>query len=115
SITSSTNIDNTELLIPTTFKDISIFFENKASITTTIQQKKIIRAKRSLSLNKNMSINNNDSFKNDDISLTKKDSAIFHQQIKRIKKTHNFIMNDNIIEQPKEYFQKKMVDNFIHC
>jgi hypothetical protein len=75
--------------MPTTFKDISAFFENK-----TLEQKKIIRAKRSLSLNRYIP----DSPKLDIISSTEEKSITFHHQIKRIKKTHKSQFDSEFIE-----------------
>jgi hypothetical protein len=101
-----------EILIPTTFKDISAFFEQKAFVASTdnmSEQKKIVRAKRSLVLNRHMSLNNNDLPKLEIISSTEKESIIFHHPIKRIKTTHQFqfdsmneperIVNDSITQR----------------
>ncbi|CAF2725493.1 unnamed protein product [Rotaria sp. Silwood2] len=91
SMSSSTDVDKNKIFIPTTFKDISAFFETKslaANTIHTLEQKKIIRAKRSLSLKRHVPINKNDLPSLEIITSVEPESTIFHHQIKRIKKTH---------------------------
>ncbi len=95
-MSSSINIEKTEILLPNTFKDISAFFENKSLIAYTSnlsEQKKMVRAKRSLSINRSIPINNNDLTKLEIISSAEKESNIFHHQIKRLKTAHKFEFN----------------------
>ncbi|CAF3355487.1 unnamed protein product [Rotaria sp. Silwood1] len=98
---SSTDVDKNNILLPTTFKDISAFFETKALAATTIhtlERKKIVRAKRSLSLNRCMSINKNHLPKLEIITSVEPEATIFHHQIKRIKNTHKSEF-ESIVEQ----------------
>ncbi|CAF3952991.1 unnamed protein product [Rotaria sordida] len=109
---SSTDFDKNKIFIPTTFKDISAFFETKVLAATTnhtLEQKKIVRAKRSLSLKQCMPRNKNNLPKLEIISSTEPESTIFHHQIKRIKRTHksefefiaeqDHIISDSLVKQ----------------
>ena len=53
-----------------------------------LQQKKIVRAKRSLPLNRYKSENKNDLTKLESLPSAEADSDVFRRQVKRVKKTH---------------------------
>ncbi|CAM4856547.1 unnamed protein product [Rotaria socialis] len=92
SLSSSADVDKNKIFIPTTFKDISAFFETKSLIankTDTSKQKKIVRAKRQLSAKSYMHTNNHNLPKIEIISLSEPESTFFRHQIKRLKKTSN--------------------------
>ncbi|CAM4755960.1 unnamed protein product [Rotaria magnacalcarata] len=92
SLSSSADVDKKKIFIPTTFKDISAFFETKALLankTDASKQKKIVRAKRQLSAKSYMHTNNHNLPKIEIISLGEPESTFFRHQIKRLKKTSN--------------------------
>ncbi|CAF0827836.1 unnamed protein product [Adineta ricciae] len=110
SISVETDVDENGFVIPTTFKDISAFFENKTSRVHPTDRKKIVRARRSLTFN--TYTQNANLSKTNIISSIDEESSIFHRQIKRIKRIH-MTESDKAFNITRYWFSLLLLTNLL--